>query len=60
MGGAARKGNTMTPDQARSEIMTLQQNPSFMKQYNESGPGHADAVAQMQRLHDAAYPELAE
>lgn len=61
MGEGGRSGGTqMTPDAARTEIANLQRNPQFMKDYNEQTPGHAEAVATMQRLHDAAYPEMAE
>ena len=31
-----------------------------MHRYNEAGAGHIEAVEQMQRLHNAAYPEAAE
>ena len=61
MGAAGRSGgNQMTPDQAKTEIANLQRNPGFMKNYNEQGSGHNEAVGTMQRLHDAAYPEMAE
>ena len=61
MGSAGRSGgNQMTPDQAKTEIANLQRNPGFMKNYNEQGSGHNEAVGTMQRLHDAAYPEMAE
>jgi hypothetical protein len=59
-GSNARSGgNAMTPDQAKSEISNLQRDSSFMKDYNEQTPKHSEAVATMQRLHDAAYPEMA-
>ena len=50
----------MTPDQAKTEIGNLQRNSSFMKEYNNTGTGHQEAVDTMQRLHDAAYPEMVE
>lgn len=61
MGKAGRKsGSQLTPDQAKQEIVNLQQSSDFMRRYNESGAGHVEAVDQMQRLHNAAYPESAE
>jgi len=58
--GGRTGGNQMTPDQAKTEIGNLQRNPSFMKEYNNTGTGHQEAVDTMQRLHDAAYPEMVE
>ena len=61
MGEGGRKaGNQMTPEQAKTEISNLQRNSGFMTDYNSQTPQHAEAVATMQRLHDAAYPETAE
>ena len=58
--GGRTSGNQMTPDQAKTEIGNLQRNSSFMKEYNNTGTGHQEAVDTMQRLHDAAYPEMVE
>ena len=61
MGKGGRKGGSqLTPDQAKQEITNLQQSSDFMHRYNEAGAGHIEAVEQMQRLHNAAYPEAAE
>ena len=61
MGKGGRKGGSqLTPDQAKQEIANLQQSSDFMHRYNEAGAGHIEAVEQMQRLHNAAYPEAAE
>ena len=58
--GGRTSGNQMTPDQAKTEIGNLQRNAAFMKEYNNTGNGHQEAVDTMQRLHDAAYPEMVE
>tara|TARA_R100000306_G_scaffold58985_1_gene57746 strand:+ start:443 stop:1282 length:840 start_codon:yes stop_codon:yes gene_type:complete len=61
MGKGGRKGGSqLTPDQAKQEISNLQHSSDFMRRYNEAGAGHVEAVEQMQRLHNAAYPEAAE
>jgi hypothetical protein len=52
---------TLTPAQAQAEILNLQTNKEFMKQYMEaSEPGHPAAVEKMRILHAMAYPEPVE
>jgi len=52
-GGTAR---TNTPASAKTEIAERQRDPEFMKAYmTRSHPGHDDAVAEMQRLHEQAF-----
>lgn len=48
----------MTPDSAQSEIQKLMGDPDFSAKWlNESEPGHAEAVARLERLNRFAYPQ---
>jgi len=49
-----RFGNAMTPGQAQARIAELSKDKDFVARYVSK---NADAVAEMKRLHDFAYPE---
>lgn len=50
-GGPSR----VTPDEARSRIAERQRDPEFVKAYTDGQhPGHAQAVEEMKKLHEAA------
>jgi len=54
-GGAA--SFKLSPNQAGATIRSKQSDAKFMKAYNTAtDPAHADAVAEMKRLFEAAYP----
>jgi len=49
-----RFGNAMTPGQAQARIAELRKDKDFVARYVSK---NAEAVAEMKRLHDFAYPE---
>ena len=54
-GGA--QGEVKSPAEAKQEIAALQQDEKFKKAWlDKRTPGHAEAVAQMQRLREMAFP----
>ena len=54
-------GGGLVPNEAQQQIKALEADAAFMKQYrNKTEPGHAEAVAKMQKLYESAYPAAAE
>lgn len=55
--GAGAQGEAKSPAEAKQEIAALQQDEKFKKAWlDKKAPGHAEAVAQMQRLREMASP----
>jgi hypothetical protein len=56
--GDGRAGFSMSPQEAINEINRKMRDPDFMKVYTKGNAfGHADAVEEMKRLNEMAYPE---
>jgi hypothetical protein len=57
--GDGQSSFTMTPDEAKREIATLQRDNQFMLSYgNSASPTHDEAVVRMAKLFEYAHPEI--
>jgi hypothetical protein len=57
--GDGQSSFTMTPDEAKREIATLQRDNQFMLSYgNSASPTHDEAVVRMAKLFEYAHPEV--
>ncbi|HEY2068275.1 MAG TPA: hypothetical protein VGG48_01875 [Rhizomicrobium sp.] len=56
-GGGGGQGDALSPAEAQQHINARQADTKFMAAYqNKRAPDHADAVKEMQRLYELAYP----
>ena len=61
IGGGGRQSFVLSPADAKQAIAEKKRDPNFMNAYSDrDASGHADAVAEMGRLYESAFPELDE
>ena len=59
IGGGGRQTFALSPADAKHAISEKKRDPNFMKSYTDRDAiGHAEAVAEMGRLYESAYPEV--